>query len=80
MDERGRPLPNTLFDALLDYAKKSETLIDCHTSMGPSDGCNWLQIKPTRAGSEGTKYVEISFEENLMEISHIGIVEQENHD
>jgi hypothetical protein len=70
--EKERPLPNNLFEALLEYGKKSKTLIDYHKSSGKSDGCNWIQIKPTRSGKT-TDLVEISFEENLTEIHHVGI-------
>lgn len=66
---REREIPNTIFDALIEYGKKSKTLIDYNKS----GSLNWVQLKPTRDGSEGVKCVEISFEENLMEICHIGI-------
>jgi len=71
--EAERQMPNSLFDALLSYAKESKTLVDYHKSSGSRDGCNWIRIKPTRDGSKGTKFVEISFENNLMEIYHVGI-------
>jgi len=71
--EKNRELPTNLFDALVEYGKKTKTLIDYAKSESKEDGCNWIQIKPTREGSKGTKYVEISFEENLTEIHHIGI-------
>lgn len=73
--ERERTLPNNLFEALIKYGNESKTLIDYHKSSGKTDGCNWIQLKPTREGSEGVKYVEISFEENLTEVSTIGIGE-----
>ena len=72
-NEKSRELPNNLFNALLDYGKKTKTLIDYHKSSSDLDGCYWIQLKPTRDGSEGVKCVEISFEENLTEIHHIGI-------
>jgi len=72
-DEKSRALPNNLFDALIEYGKKTKTLIDYHKSASESDGCNWIQLKPTREGEKGTKYVEISFDENLTEVHHIGI-------
>jgi hypothetical protein len=76
-DERERALPNTLFDTLLKYGIESETLLESHISNGLSDGCHWIQLKPTRDGSEGTKDVEISFQENLTEIDFVGIVDVE---
>ena len=75
-DEKARALPENLFDALLKYGNESKTLVDYSKSESKSDGCNWLQLSPTRDGSEGVKYVEISFEENLTEIDHIGIGEE----
>lgn len=76
--ERKRKLPNTLFDALLEYGKKSETLVDYHKSGGGElDDCNWVHLKPTREGSEGVAAVEISFSQNLMEIDFIGIIKEE---
>jgi hypothetical protein len=72
-DERERALPDNLFEALLKYGKDSKTLVEYSRSSGPSDGCNWIQLKPTRSGSEGVKSVEISFDENLTEIHSIGI-------
>jgi hypothetical protein len=71
-DERARALPENLFTALLEYGIESGTIIESHRSTDKSDGCNWVQLKPTRTGSEGIKYIEISFEENLMEIDFIG--------
>ena len=71
--EKERALPNNLFEALLEYGKKTKTLVDYHRSSDKSDGCNWLQIKPTRTGAKAVKSVEISFDENLMEIDYIGV-------
>ena len=75
--EAERELPDSLFKALLDYGKKSKTLIDYHRSSDKSDGCNWIQLKPTRAGSKGTKHVEISFKENKIEINGIFIAKED---
>ena len=70
-------LPNSLFEALLEYGVKSDTIIDYHRNGGKTDGCNWIQLKPTRDGSKGVKHVEISFEENKMDINFIGIRKDE---
>ena len=67
-----RELPNNLFEALLKYAKKSKTLVDYHKNGGGMDGCNWIQLKPTRTGAEDIEYVEISFELNKNEIEYVG--------
>ena len=72
-DEKSRTLPETLFDALFEYGNKTKTLVGCHRSVDKSDGCNWIQLKPTRGGSKGITSVEISFEENLSEISYIAV-------
>jgi hypothetical protein len=77
-DERERELPKNFFEALLQYAGKTKTLVDYHRSGGKADSCNWIQIKPTREGSDGIKCVEISFEENLTEINYVGVTEDEN--
>mgnify|MGYP006908233045 CR=1 FL=1 len=66
--ESQKPMPNNLFDALVEYGKKTETLIDYEKG----NDSNWVQLKPTREGSEGVKYVEISFEDNACEVHHIG--------
>lgn len=71
--ERERELPNNLFEAVLEYGRKTKTLVDYHKSSSEIDGCNWVQIKPTRTGAKGVKSIEISFEENLMEIDYIGV-------
>lgn len=71
-DESERNLPNNLYDALVEYGLKSKTLVGNHKSTETLDGCNWIQLIPTREGSEGVEYIEISFESNLMEIHHIG--------
>jgi hypothetical protein len=71
-EEAEKPLPDNFFDAILDYAKKSGTLIDYHKSSSKQDGCNWIQVKPTREGSRSIEYVEISFDNNLTEINYIG--------
>tara|TARA_R110000796_G_C14258489_1_gene399600 strand:+ start:163 stop:474 length:312 start_codon:yes stop_codon:yes gene_type:complete len=73
-DEQARKLPDNLFDALLLYAQSSETLVDYSKSSSKMDGCNWIQLKPTREGSKKVKAVEISFQENLKEIDYIGIL------
>lgn len=70
--EKERVKPDNFFEAILEYAKQSKTLINYHKSTGKLDGCNWIQIKPTRSGSEDVTYVEISFEDNLNEIHYIG--------
>ena len=76
-DEAERPLPNNLFDAILEYGKKTNTLIDYHKSDSKIDGCNWIQIKPTRDGSKGVQFVEIAFDNNLTEINYIGAKKEE---
>jgi len=72
-DEKERALPDNLFEAILKYGNKTKTLVDYHRSSDKSDGCNWVQIKPTRTGAKAVKSVEISFDENLMEIDYIGV-------
>jgi len=72
-DEKNRVLPKTLFDALIEYGNKTKTLVEYHKSGSRSDGCNWIQLKPTRTGAKGIKSIEISFEENLSEINYIGV-------
>jgi hypothetical protein len=72
-DEKNRPLPKTLFDALIEYGNKTKTLVNYHKSGSKSDGCNWVQLKPTRTGAKGIESVEISFEENLCEINYVGV-------
>ena len=62
-------LPNNFFEALIEYGKKTKTLIDYNRGKGS----NWIQIKPTRDGSKGIKAVDIAFEDDLMNINHIGI-------
>lgn len=74
-DESDRAIPYTLFDAIFEYAQASKTLIDYHKIGGDADGCNWIQVKPTRDSGDGGKtidFVEISFESNLMDINYIG--------
>ena len=68
-EEQNREVPETLFDSFLEYAKKSKTLIDYERN---KETC-WIQIKPTREGSKGTKHVEIGFEFNGMNVDSIGI-------
>jgi len=65
--------PKHLFKSLINYADSEGLLIDHHYSSNAKDGCNWVQIKPTRDGAKGTKYVEISFGDDLNTIDHIGI-------
>jgi len=71
--EKARELPTNLFEVLLAYGKESKTLVDYHRSGNRSDGCNYIQLKPTRDGSKGVAYVEISFKENKWEIEGIFI-------
>jgi hypothetical protein len=72
-DEKARALPENLFTALLEYGIESGTIVESNRSTDKSDGCNWVQLRSTREGSEGIKCVEISFEENLMEIKYISV-------
>lgn len=65
--------PKHLFKSLINYADSEGLLIDHHYSSNAKDGCNWAQIKPTRDGAKGTKYVEIAFGDDLNSIDHIGI-------
>tara|TARA_R110001606_G_C14975294_1_gene603702 strand:- start:157 stop:468 length:312 start_codon:yes stop_codon:yes gene_type:complete len=73
-DEQARKLPDNLFDALIKYGQDTCTLVEYNKSSSKMDGCNWIQLKPTREGSENVKAVEISFQENLKEIDFIGIL------
>ena len=71
-EERAKE-PKSLFKALINYAEKENVLVDYHNSSGKTDGCNWVQIKPTRDGAEDIKYVELAFNDNLNSIHYIGV-------